>query len=125
MTKPSPILAGLRRKCGRCGKGDLFDGYLKFAPACSVCGQDFSVADTADGPAFFVGFLALIVLAPFYFVLPMLTLPIGLMALGYIAISAIAIGMCLALLPVFKATLFNLQIEHRAEEARFEDLGGD
>ncbi len=43
-----------RSKCPRCGKGKLFDGFLKLAPRCEVCGLDYSFADPADGPAFFV-----------------------------------------------------------------------
>jgi uncharacterized protein (DUF983 family) len=43
-----------RSRCPRCGQGKLFNGFLKLAPRCNVCGLDFSFADTADGPAFFV-----------------------------------------------------------------------
>ena len=43
-----------RSRCPRCGKGRLFDGFLTLAKRCEVCGLDFSFADTADGPAFFV-----------------------------------------------------------------------
>lgn len=42
-----------RSACPRCGKGRLFQGFLKLRPDCDVCGLDFSFADTADGPAFF------------------------------------------------------------------------
>jgi uncharacterized protein (DUF983 family) len=42
-----------RSKCPRCGEGKLFDGFLKLAPRCDVCGLDYSFADPADGPAFF------------------------------------------------------------------------
>src|SRR5579863_1027333 len=59
----SPILAGLRGHCPRCGKDPLFSGFIKLAPACSACGLDFSFADAGDGPAVFValigGFLVL------------------------------------------------------------------
>lgn len=41
-------------KCPHCGKGKLFDGFLKLAPRCEACGLDYSFADPADGPAFFV-----------------------------------------------------------------------
>src|SRR5688500_3869029 len=51
---PSPLSAGLRSCCPRCGHGRLFDGFLKLAPRCNVCGLDYSFADPADGPAFFV-----------------------------------------------------------------------
>ena len=65
MTKVSPISAGLQGRCPTCGQGRVWRGYLKFKPACEACGQDFTQADTADGPAFFVGFFVLIILAPF------------------------------------------------------------
>lgn len=48
-----PIWAGVRGRCPHCGQGKLFDGFLKLAPACEVCGLDYSFADPADGPAFF------------------------------------------------------------------------
>ncbi len=41
--------AALTCCCPRCGKGKLFDGLLAIRPACSVCGLDFSGADTGDG----------------------------------------------------------------------------
>ncbi|MBB2970651.1 DUF983 domain-containing protein [Mesorhizobium sp. RMAD-H1] len=49
-----PWRVGIRGKCPRCGQGELFDGFLKLAPRCEVCGLDYSFADPADGPAFFV-----------------------------------------------------------------------
>lgn len=49
-----PWRVGIRARCPRCGEGHLFDGFLKLAPRCEVCGLDFSFADPADGPAFFV-----------------------------------------------------------------------
>jgi uncharacterized protein (DUF983 family) len=50
----TPMNCGLRGRCPRCGQGRLFDGYLTLAPRCAACGLDFSFADPADGPAFFV-----------------------------------------------------------------------
>ena len=51
---PSPLAAAIRSRCPRCGHGRLFDGFLKLAPRCNVCGLDYSFADPADGPAFHV-----------------------------------------------------------------------
>jgi uncharacterized protein (DUF983 family) len=48
------LLAGMFCRCPRCGRGALFDGYLKVAPACTVCGLSFAGHDTGDGPAFFI-----------------------------------------------------------------------
>jgi len=49
----TPVMAGLRGHCPRCGKGHLFEGWLKLRPSCEVCGLDYKFADPADGPAFF------------------------------------------------------------------------
>jgi uncharacterized protein (DUF983 family) len=50
----SPIKTGLAGKCPRCGRGRLFDGYLKVGKSCSSCGLSFSFADSGDGAAWFV-----------------------------------------------------------------------
>ena len=50
----SPLQTGVRGRCPRCGKGRLFQGFLTLRPSCEVCGLDYSFADPADGPAFFV-----------------------------------------------------------------------
>ncbi|MDX2145383.1 MAG: DUF983 domain-containing protein [Rhodospirillaceae bacterium] len=54
--RPNASLAhvALKGRCPRCGEGALFRGYLKIAPACSVCGLKLEGHDTGDGPAFFV-----------------------------------------------------------------------
>ncbi|TGS16845.1 DUF983 domain-containing protein [Mesorhizobium sp. M2E.F.Ca.ET.209.01.1.1] len=49
-----PLQTGVRGLCPRCGKGRLFQGFLTLRPSCDVCGLDYSFADPADGPAFFV-----------------------------------------------------------------------
>jgi uncharacterized protein (DUF983 family) len=50
----SPLKTGLAGKCPRCGRGRLFEGYLKVAPSCASCGLDFGFADAGDGAAWFV-----------------------------------------------------------------------
>ncbi|MBS8260158.1 MULTISPECIES: DUF983 domain-containing protein [Roseibium] len=50
----SPVQTGLRGRCPRCGEGHLFDGFLTLKPKCEVCDLDYSFADPADGPAFFI-----------------------------------------------------------------------
>ena len=44
---------GFRCRCPNCGTGPLFNGYLKSAPACSVCGEDFSHHRADDAPPYF------------------------------------------------------------------------
>lgn len=49
-----PYKTGPLGRCPRCGEGKLFKGFLTLAPSCDNCGLDYSFADPADGPAFFV-----------------------------------------------------------------------
>ncbi|HEX8827912.1 MAG TPA: DUF983 domain-containing protein, partial [Xanthobacteraceae bacterium] len=64
MTEPTittlsgAIGAGLSCSCPRCGKGRLFEGFLTLRPRCEHCGLDYAFADSGDGPAVFVMFIA-------------------------------------------------------------------
>jgi uncharacterized protein (DUF983 family) len=120
----TPILNGLRQRCGACGEGRLFSAYLKLNEACPHCGRDMRSADTADGPAFFVGFGVLILTAPFLFLIPMSPLPALLKALAIVIMALVITGLSMWLLPVAKGILFNLQMHHRAGQAHFERKDG-
>jgi len=50
----SPVSAGLRGVCPRCGQGRLYAGVLTPAARCASCGLDYSFIDSGDGPAVFV-----------------------------------------------------------------------
>lgn len=56
------FLTSLASKCPNCGKGKLFAGFLDLRSSCDQCQQDYSFADSGDGPAFLiiilVGFIA-------------------------------------------------------------------
>ena len=53
-----PVWPALKRgfacRCPNCGEGRLFDGYLKTAPACTVCGEEFHHHRADDLPAYLV-----------------------------------------------------------------------
>ena len=121
MANVNPIMAGLRLRCGACGKGKLFERYLKFKPACEVCKRDMSAADTADGPAFFVGFFLLILLAPILVIVPLMEVAPWVKVANFIGASLLMLVLSLALLPVAKAIMLNLQLHHGAAEADFSD----
>jgi len=50
----SPLRAGLRACCPRCGQGPLFQGFLTVRPSCPACGLDYAGVDSGDGPAAFI-----------------------------------------------------------------------
>lgn len=56
----SPVATGLACKCPRCGRGQLFSGFLSLRERCDVCGLDYGFADSGDGPAFFVMLFAVV-----------------------------------------------------------------
>ena len=108
-----PALMG---RCPCCGQGSLFNGYLRVAPRCTLCGLDYELFDVGDGASVFVilisGFLvlgaALLVEAawsPPYWVHAVLWIPtIAILTLGG--------------LRLVKSTLMVLQYRHQAHEGR-------
>jgi len=59
MTAPGLAAAAAKGLCPRCGARTLFAGRygalsIRFAPACSACGLDFSAFNVGDGPAAFL-----------------------------------------------------------------------
>ena len=116
--KISPLSVGLRLRCPHCGVGKLYKGYLKLNHACGNCGENFSHADTADGPAVFVMLIAGVVIMlsalfvevkyqPSYWLHIMAWLPLTLL-------------LPLLLLPFVKSTLFAFQFRLKALEARHD-----
>ncbi|AMB47448.1 DUF983 domain-containing protein [Methylobacterium sp. AMS5] len=112
----APLSVAARSACPRCGRGHLFKGFLSIAPRCDACGLDFSFADPADGPAFFVMMTTAIPAVAFGLWLELtydppvwlhfaLTLPVVLIA-------------CTLPLRFFKGWLVASQYVHRAEEGR-------
>lgn len=55
------VRAGLMGRCPACGRGPLFEGFLKRRASCEACGFDLGAVETGDGAATFimqiVGFL--------------------------------------------------------------------
>jgi uncharacterized protein (DUF983 family) len=118
---PSPIVSGLLGRCPACGRGRLFQGFLSLLPRCEHCGLDFSFADSADAPAFFIMFFSGFIVAgsalavevlysPPYWVHAVLWGPL------------ILITTLVPLRPL-KGLMIALQYHHKAAEGRL--TGGD
>jgi uncharacterized protein (DUF983 family) len=61
------LLRGARGLCPACGKGHLFDGYLKLVRECSVCHAPLGRIRADDAPPYFTILIAGHVLLPFVF----------------------------------------------------------
>ncbi len=119
MAEPNPFLAGLRGRCPRCGEGRLFSRYLTIADTCAVCGLDFRTEDAGDGPAVFIMFAVGFIVVPLALMVEVeFTPPFWLHMVLWIPVC---LGLILAMLPPFKATMFALQHKHGAHEGRIDD----
>ena len=116
-TLSQSALAGLSCRCPRCGNGKLFTGFLTVRPRCDRCGLDYGFADSGDGPAVFIMFLAGFIVVgaalvteilyhPPYWVHAALWLPL---------IAIVTLG---PLRPM-KGLMIALQYYHKAAEGRF------
>ncbi len=114
----SPVSAGIRSKCPRCGRGKLFKGFLDIQKSCDTCQLDYSFVDAGDGPAVFIimivgllvagGSLAVeVTFQPAYWVHAVIWVPIILI-------------LPLLLLRPFKAVLIAIQYQHKAQEGQLD-----
>ena len=117
----SPLSAGLRGRCPRCGSGKLFEGYLTPAKQCNACGLDFGFADSGDGPAVFIILIVGCIVVglalwveisyqPDYWIHAAMWLPLG-------------IALPLLLLRPAKGILLCQQYAQEAQEGRLDDDG--
>lgn len=114
----SPFAAGLRCRCPRCGEGHLFEGFLTPRAACECCGLDFAFADSGDGPAVFIMFIAgFLVVGAALFVELRYEPPFWVHAMLWIPVVLIV---CLGLLRPLKGLMIALQFANKAEEGRLE-----
>jgi len=116
VSPPSPVMAGLKGRCPRCGRGHLFKGFLSLRPSCEACGLDYSFIDTGDGPAFFVmSIVGIVVVALALWVEFTFEPPIWLHIVLWFSLTAI---LSLALVRPLKGAMVALQFQHKAEEGR-------
>lgn len=113
-----PFSTGLRGRCPRCGEGKLFSGYLTLAPACTVCGLDFSFADSADAPAFFIVTAVGFLVAGAALVVEVAYVPP--MWVHVVLWPPLVLTLCLGLLRPLKGIAMALQYVNRAEPGRLD-----
>jgi uncharacterized protein (DUF983 family) len=110
----SPLTAGLRCRCPRCGRGKLYDGLLTVAVTCSVCGLDLRAEDAGDGPAVFVVLIlgavvvGLAILVEVEFAPPMWV--------HLVLWTPVVFGGAILMLRPLKAWLIAMQYRHRRME---------
>ena len=100
------INRGARRRCPTCGRGGLFDGFLKVRATCTVCGANNAGYPCDDFPPY------LTILAVGHLVIPSLALTdlrfhpsVWLQAAIWLPVTVL---LCLLLLPTMKGAAAGL-----------------
>ena len=112
----SPIATGARGRCPRCGKGELFRGFLSVRDHCPVCGLDYSYADPADGPAVFVQLFACLPGVIFTLMLEIIASPAWWVHI-VVSLPVLLVSTLLPLRPI-KGWLMASQFYFKAREGR-------
>jgi uncharacterized protein (DUF983 family) len=122
-TLPPPRAAialkrGFRRRCPNCGKGPLYQRYLKIIAVCEECREELGHIRADDIPAYFTIFIVGHVVVGLMVLAISLDLP-GALVLP--AALALTVGLTLLLLPSVKgvvaAHLWRLRIPRGSEDA--------
>jgi uncharacterized protein (DUF983 family) len=113
------VLRGLACKCPRCGKGELFAGFLDLRPSCKRCDLDLAFIDAGDGPAIFIIMIAGAIVVGCALVVEVKYQP----PFWLHAVLWLPLILATTLLPLrsMKALLIALQFHHKAAPGRLID----
>ncbi len=120
----SPVVAGLRCRCPRCGKGQLFTGgfSLDVVERCDVCDLGLKFVDPGDGPAVFaILILGVVILGGALWVEFRMNPPFWVHILLWVPITLVV---AFGLLRPLKGVLVALQYHHKAEQGRLDKDAG-
>ncbi len=101
------IAKAMTGRCPNCGRGALFQTYLKLNDACGTCGQDLTHARADDGPAYLTILLTAKVMGTSMLFAFQAWQPSPYVLLTVFGLGTIA--MALALLPRFKGLIVGVQ----------------
>jgi uncharacterized protein (DUF983 family) len=116
----APFIAGALGRCPNCGAGPLFTGFLTVSPRCATCGFDLAKADSGDGPAVFVIFIAGFIAAfGLLFTEIVYRPPLWLEGVIWLPVAA---ALCLGLLRPLKGLMIAAQFANKASQAGRDDV---
>jgi len=97
---------GFRRRCPSCGRGRLFESYLRVVGACETCGEELARFRADDAPAYFtIAIVGHVAVFGLLLLEQNMTLPMWLLAALFVPGTLIA---TLMLLPRVKGALVGL-----------------
>lgn len=111
---PMPTLAtaigrGLRGRCPACGKGRIFNGFLKVAADCHECGAPLGLARADDAPPYFTILAVGHIVIPLLFIVERSTdqLPLWVMSAIFLPLT---LGLALGLIRPIKGGTVGLML---------------
>jgi len=108
--KPA-MFRGFRRRCPRCGKGKIFNGYLKVVDHCPVCDEDLHHHRADDGPAYLTILIVGHIMAPLLLIVFIKFRPEPLVLAGFFMVGTVALS--LYFLPRLKGLVVAIQWSRR------------
>lgn len=98
---------GFRRRCPNCGKGHMFQGYLKVADTCPECGEELFHHRADDGPPYLTILIVGHLIAPLLHIVYVNFEPRPIVFFAIFAFGAVALS--LYLLPRLKGLIVGFQ----------------
>lgn len=117
------ILRGLLCRCPACGRGPMFQGYLKVRDACPTCGEALHHHRADDGPAYLTILIVGHLMAPLIMWAFVTWRPDPLVLAGSFAAGCVALS--LFLLPRLKGMIVAIQWAKRMHGFGAARGGGD
>lgn len=101
------ILRGLLCRCPACGRGPMFQGYLKVRDACPTCGEALHHHRADDGPAYLTILIVGHLMAPLLMFVFMRFRPEPATLIAMFSVGTVALS--LYLLPRLKGAMVAMQ----------------
>ena len=108
--KPA-LWRGYGRRCPNCGKGRIFDGYLKVNDTCSECGQELHHHRADDGPPWLTMLVVGHLMAPLLHIVFVQYRPEPMVLFTVFAVGCVSLS--LYLLPRLKGLMIAFQWSRR------------
>lgn len=98
---------GFTCSCPACGKGRVFDSYLKVTHSCGHCGEELHHQRADDAPPYFTMFIVGHIVIPLVLVVEKLWKPD--LSIHFMLWTAVTLALTFALMPAVKGAIVGLQ----------------
>lgn len=98
---------GFTCSCPACGKGPMFEKYLKVVDSCPACGEELHHQRADDAPPYFTMFIVGHVVIPLVLVVERVWAPP--LPVHFMLWTAITLALTFALMPAVKGAIVGLQ----------------